>query len=66
MLKYKEKLMNDILNLDEEQTRKFYHFFQMIKREFLSTKKNDWKNDFRNISVWKDDNFDQIEQDVKN
>lgn len=66
MISYKEKLMEDISQLNEEQVRKFYHFFQVIKKEFLLVHKNDWKKDFRNISVWENDNFDKIEEGFKN
>ncbi|MBC8180338.1 hypothetical protein H8E88_04355 [candidate division KSB1 bacterium] len=66
MLSYKEKLVDDISLLNDEQARKFYHFFQLIKKEFLAVQNNDWKKDFKNISVWKDDNFDQIKEGFKN
>lgn len=66
MLSYKEKLMDDISHLNDEQVRKFYHFFQMIKKEFLYVQNDDWKKDFKNISVWENDNFDQIEEGFKN
>ena len=66
MLSYKEKLIDDISHLNDEQIKKIYHFFQVIKKEFLYIQNDDWKKDFKNISVWKNDNFDQIEKGFKN
>ena len=66
MISYKEKLIDDISQLNENQVRKFYHFYQVIKKEFLSVNKNNWREDFKNISTWKNDNFDQIEKGFKN
>ena len=66
MLTYKEKLLNEISQLDDAQMRKFYHFFQVLKKEFLSAPEGDWQKELRNISVWKDDNFDEIAEGFKN
>ena len=66
MLSFKEKLMDDISKLNEEQVRKLYHFFQVVKKEILLVPKDDWKEDFKNISVWENDVFDQIEEGFKN
>jgi hypothetical protein len=42
--------------------------FQVLKRELVlkSEKKDDWKEDFRKISVWEEDNFDQIREEFSN
>ena len=65
MLTFKEKLIDEISQLNDVQIRKFYHFFQMIKKELLSVQNKNWKEDFRRISVWKEDDFDQIEEGFK-
>lgn len=64
MLTYKEKLMSDIAQMPEEQLKKFYVIFQLINREFIQEKErsNNWKEDFRSISVWENDNFDEIQK----
>ena len=68
MLALKEKLMDDISQLNDEQIRKFYHFFQAIKKELfaMQNKNNSWKEDFKKISVWREDDFEQIEKGFKN
>lgn len=64
MLTYKEKLMSDIAQMPEEQLKKLYVIFQIIRREFIQEKdrNNNWKEDFRSISVWENDNFDEIQK----
>jgi len=64
MLTYKEKLMSDIAQMPEEQLKKIYVIFQIIRREFIQEKdrNNNWKEDFKNISVWENDNFDEIQK----
>lgn len=64
MLTYKEKLMSDIAQMPEEQLKKLYVIFQIIRKEFIQEKdrNNNWKEDFRSISVWEDDNFDEIQK----
>jgi len=66
MQTYREKLLNDISHLDEEQSRKFYHFFQLVKREFLSSKGENWKNEFQKISAWTDKDLEHVSQGFKN
>ncbi len=66
MISYKEKLMEDISQLNDVQVRKLYHLFQVFKKEFLYVQNNDWKTDFKNISVWEKDDFDKIEKGFKN
>jgi len=64
MLTYKEKLMSDIAQMPEEQLKKLYFIFQIIRREFIQEKdrNSSWKEDFRSISVWENDNFDEIQK----
>jgi len=64
MLTYKEKLMSDIAQMPEEQLKKLYVIFQIIRREFIQEKdrNSSWKEDFRSISVWENDNFDEIQK----
>lgn len=64
MLTYKQKLLNEIMQMPEEQLKKFYLIFQTIMKEFKIEKDNDnnWKKDFKNISVWKTDNFAEIQE----
>jgi len=64
MLTYKQKLLNEITQMPEEQLKKFYLVFQMIMKEFKIEKDtvNNWKKDFKNISVWKTDNFNEIQK----
>lgn len=68
MQTYKEKLMHDISLLSNDQAKIFYSLFQVLKRELVlkSEKKDDWKEDFRKISVWEEDNFDQIREEFSN
>lgn len=68
MQTYKEKLMHDISLLSNDQAKIFYSLFQVLKRELVlkSEKKDDWKDDFRKISVWEEDNFDQIREEFSN
>ncbi len=56
--------MTDIAQMPQEQVKKLYLIFQMIKREFIKEKdrKDNWKEDFKNISVWENDNFDEIQK----
>ncbi|MBN2011406.1 hypothetical protein JW960_18890 [candidate division KSB1 bacterium] len=62
MINYREKLIDDISHLSDDQAKKFYTFFQILKKEFVSkpNSNDDWKNDFKKITVWTDDNFDEI------
>jgi hypothetical protein len=64
MLTYKEKLMSDIAQMPDEQLKKLYVIFQIIRREFIQEKDrtNNWQEDFRSISVWENDNFDEIQK----
>jgi len=64
MLTYKEKLMSDIAQMPEEQLKKLYVIFQIIRKEFIQEKdrNSSWKEDFRSISVWENDNFDEIQK----
>lgn len=64
MLTYKQKLINDITQMPEEQVKKLYLISQMIMKEFKIEKdtNNNWKEDFKNISVWTNDNFDEIQK----
>lgn len=64
MISYKQKFLNDISELPEEQVRKFYLLFHLMIKEFINEKNGngDWQEDFKNISVWKNDNFDEIQK----
>jgi len=64
MLTYKQKLINDITQMPEGQVKKLYLIFQMIMKEFKIEKdtNNNWKEDFKSISVWTNDNFDEIQK----
>jgi len=64
MLTYKQKLLNEITQMPEEQLKKFYLVFQTIMKEFKIEKDTvkDWKEDFKNISVWDTDNFNEIQE----
>ncbi|MBC8228480.1 hypothetical protein H8E77_02895 [bacterium] len=64
MLTYKQKLINDITQMPDEQVKKLYLIFQMIMKEFKIDKdtNNNWKEDFKSISVWTNDNFDEIQK----
>ena len=64
MLTYKQKLLNEITQMPEDQLKKFYLIFQMIMKEFNIEKDtvNNWKEDLKNISVWKTDNFNEIQE----
>jgi len=64
MLTYKQKLLNEIMQMPEEQLKKFYLVFQTIMKEFGIEKDTvtNWKEDFKNISVWDTDNFDEIQE----
>ena len=64
MLTYNQKLLNEITQMPDEQLKKFYLVFQMIMKEFKIEKDtvNNWKEDFKNISVWKTDNFNEIQE----
>jgi hypothetical protein len=46
----------------------FYSLFQVLRKELESKsgKSDDWKEDFKKISVWEDDNFDEIRKDFVN
>lgn len=56
--------MSDIAQMPEEQLKKLYVIFQIIRREFIQEKdrNSSWKEDFRSISVWENDNFDEIQK----
>ena len=64
MLTYKQKLITDITQMPEEQVKKLYLIFQMIMKEFKIEKdtNSNWKEDFKSISVWTNDNFDEIQK----
>ncbi len=64
MISYREKLLSDIANMPEEHLKKLYVIFQIIRKEFIQTKvrDNSWRDDFRSISVWENDNFDEIQK----
>lgn len=64
MLTYKQKLINDIVQMPEEQLKKLYLIFQMIRKEFVQEKdeNNNWEDDFKSISVWQNDDFDEIQK----
>jgi len=64
MLTYKQKLITDITQMPEEQVKKLYLIFQMIMKEFKIEKdtNSNWKEDFKSISVWANDNFDEIQK----
>lgn len=64
MLSYKQKFMNDISELPEEQVKKIYMLFHVLINEFVkeNNEAGNWKKDFKSISVWKDDNFDEIQK----
>ncbi|RLD56453.1 MAG: hypothetical protein DRJ01_15240 [Bacteroidetes bacterium] len=64
MLTYKQKLLNEITQMPEDQLNKFYLIFQMIMKELKIEKDtvNNWKEDFENISVWKTDNFNETQE----
>ncbi len=63
MLTYKQKLINEITQMPEEQLEKIYSIFQMMKKPNRKKETgNNWKKDFKNISVWKTDNFDEIQE----
>ncbi|GJQ61045.1 MAG: hypothetical protein SCALA702_00980 [Melioribacteraceae bacterium] len=66
MQTYREKLLNDISHLNEEQIRKFYQFFQVVKKEFFIKEKKNWKDDFKNISVWNETELNNVAQGIKN
>lgn len=65
MQTYREKLLNDISHLNEEQIRKFYQFFQVVKKEFFIKEKKNWKDDFKNISVWNETELKNVAQGIK-
>ena len=50
--------------MPNEHLKKFSVIFQIIRKEFIQVieKSNTWKQDFKNISVWENDNFDEIEK----
>jgi hypothetical protein len=62
------RIPDGIWERGDEQIRRFYHFFQAIKKELfpVQNKNNSWKEDFKKISVWKDDDFGEIEKGFKN
>ncbi len=67
MLSYKQKFINDILKLPDEKAKKLYLIFNLIVKEFVRESKIDqnWKDDFKKISVWKNDDFDDIQNGFK-
>jgi len=64
MQTYKQKLLNEITQMPDEQLKKFYLVFRMISKEFKikTDAVNNWKKDFKNISTWKTDNFNEIQE----
>jgi len=63
MLTYKQKLINDITQMPDEQVNKLYLIFQMMKKfKIEKDTNNNWKEDFKSISVWTNDNFDEIQK----
>jgi hypothetical protein len=50
--------------MPNEHLKKLYVIFKIIRRELIQTKeKNDtWREDFKNIFVWENDNFDGIQK----
>jgi len=63
MLTYKQKLINDITQMPDEQVNKLYLIFQMMKKfRIEKDTNNNWKEDFKSISVWTNDNFDEIQK----
>lgn len=62
MVTYKQKFINEISELPEEQVRKFYLLFHILITEFVkgNNEAGNWKEDFKSISVWENDNFDEI------
>jgi hypothetical protein len=64
MLTYKQKFLNEISELPEAQVKKFYLLFDLLMKEFVTENNGtgNWKDDFKNISVWKDDDFDEIQK----
>jgi len=62
---YKQKLISKISELSEKQIEKFYFVFQILKREFIKKENSENRNlqdDFRSISVWESDDFDEIDK----
>ncbi len=57
---YREKLLQDISLLTDEQIMKIYPVFQIVKKEFLSENNDNWKTDFQNVSVWTDEDIKKI------
>ena len=60
---YKHELVNDILKLPDEKAKKLYLIFNPIIKGLTKeeNKKQNWKDDFRKISIWKNDDFEYIQ-----
>ncbi|MBC8385303.1 MAG: hypothetical protein H8E57_07270 [Candidatus Cloacimonetes bacterium] len=67
MITYKQKLLDEIIQLPEQQLRKLYLIFQIFIKDFTLKKDtvSNWKEDFSSISAWETDNFNEIQKGLK-
>ena len=69
MQTYRTRLISEIKQMPEIEVKKIYELIHFLTRRFNSKEaysKGDWRDDFRSISVWEDDNFGEIERGMRN